>query len=93
MRYAARTDQNQQTIVNHLRHCGASVYVIKLPTDLLVGYGGSTAIVECKNPDTSYGRAGLNKNQRDWLKTWKGGTVAIVDSIEAADKLLKVLQS
>ena len=91
MRYAARVDGNQASIVNHFRLCGASVYVLKLPVDLLVGFNNKTALVEIKDPTSAYGRRGANDNQRSFMETWKGGTVAIVDSIEAADRLLKVM--
>ena len=91
MRHAARIDANQAAIVAALRAQGASVYLIKLPVDLLVGYGGKTALVEVKNPDSRYGRAGLNANQQSWLATWNGGTVATVDSVAAAERLLKVM--
>jgi hypothetical protein len=91
MRHAARIDANQAAIVAALRDAGASVYLIKLPVDLLVGYGGKTALVEVKNPNSRYGRAGLNTNQTSWLATWRGGTVATVDSVEAAERLLAVM--
>jgi hypothetical protein len=91
MRQAARIDTNQAAIVAALRAQGASVYLIKLPVDLLVGYGGKTALVEVKNPASRYGRAGLNTNQQDWLASWKGGPAAIVDSVDAAQRLLAVM--
>jgi hypothetical protein len=91
MRHAARIDANQTAIVAALRAQGASVYLIKLPVDLLVGYGGKTALVEVKNPQSRYGRAGLNANQQSWLASWQGGLAAVVDSVEAAERLLKVM--
>jgi len=91
MRHAARIDVNQAAIVAALRAQGASVYLIKLPVDLLVGYGGKTALVEVKNSASRYGRNGLNANQASWLATWRGGTVATVDSVEAAQRLLEVM--
>ena len=84
MRYAARIDGNSAAIVDALRKAGASVYHIKLPVDLLVGYRGVTMLVEIKNPETRYGRAGANGNQREFMSTWNGGAVALVDSPEAA---------
>ena len=91
MRHAARVDGNQAAIVAALRNKGASVYLIKLPVDLLVGFGGKTALVEVKNPASRYGRAGANPNQASWLASWQGGTAAIVDSVEAAERLLAVM--
>lgn len=91
MRHAARVDANQAEIVAALRDAGASVYLIQLPVDLLVGYGGKTALVEVKNPNSRYGRAGANANQASWLEQWKGGTAAVIDSVEAAQRLLKLM--
>jgi hypothetical protein len=92
MRRAARVDGNQAEIVAALRDAGASVYLIQLPVDLLVGYGGKTALVEIKNLDSRYGRAGANANQASWLERWKGGTAAIVDSVDSAQRLLAVMR-
>lgn len=91
MRRAARVDQNQAAIVAAMRDAGASVYLIQLPVDLLVGFGGKTALVEVKNPNSRYGRAGANANQASWLEHWKGGTAAVIDSVEAAQRLLKLM--
>ena len=92
MRRAARVDANQAEIVAALRQAGASVYLIQLPVDLLVGYAGKTALVEIKNPASRYGRAGANANQANWLEGWRGGTAALVDSVEAAQRLLAVMR-
>ena len=92
MRRAARVDANQAEIVAALRQAGASVYLIQLPVDLLVGYAGKTALVEIKNPASRYGRAGANANQANWLESWRGGTAALVDSVEAAERLLAVMR-
>jgi len=91
MRYAARIDGNQQEIVNHFRLCGASVYILKLPVDILLGFNGKTVLVEIKDPQSAYGRRGANPNQLSFMQSWKGGTVALIDSIESADNLLKMM--
>lgn len=93
MRYAARADGNQTEIIQAFRLSGASVYNIKLPVDILVGYAGKTALVEIKDTSTRYGKSGLNANQSEFLKGWNGGTVALIDSIEAAQRLLKLMAS
>lgn len=91
MRHAARVDANQAEVVAYLRAQGASVYLVKLPVDLLVGFNGKTALVEVKNPNSAYGKKGANPNQADWMASWQGGTVALVDGIDAAARLLKVM--
>jgi hypothetical protein len=93
MRRAARVDANQAEIVGFMRAQGASVYLIQLPVDLLVGINGKTALVEIKDPKSSYGKKGMNENQKSFGSTWQGGTLCLIDSIEAADRLLKVMKA
>lgn len=49
MRHAARVDGTQAAIIQALRAAGASVEVLKQPLDLLVGFRGAWALVECKS--------------------------------------------
>ena len=49
-RYAARTDKNQQKIIDAYRDVGAWVWYIGRPFDLLVGFRGRLYLVEVKNP-------------------------------------------
>ena len=84
MRRAARVDANQAAIVSALQAAGASVEIIGLPVDLLVGFRGVTLLIEVKNPKSQYGKAGANKNQANFMQSWRGGPVALVDSPEAA---------
>lgn len=91
MRRAARVDENQQAIVSALRAAGASVYLIGLPVDAVVGHRGETMLMEFKNPQSRYGKKGANENQRAFMQTWGGGPVALVDGPEAALRALGVL--
>ena len=82
-----RVDANQKEIVAALRESGASVIVCShigdgFP-DLLVGYNGQTFLVEVKNPNTAYGKKGLNYDQAKFASGW-GGTVHIVRNAEEA---------
>lgn len=86
-RWAARTDANRDQIVIALRAAGASVYDLRRPVDLLVGYHGITLPMEIKRPaGPKGGTAGRKhtKAQLEFLATWKGGPVATVDGPEAA---------
>lgn len=68
-KYAARVDANQTAIIELFRAAGASVYVIKEPVDLLVGYMGLTCAVEVKN------KAGKNlptRQQVAFFEEFKG---------------------
>jgi hypothetical protein len=88
MRYAARVDANQDQIVVALRAAGAYVWIIGLPVDLLVGYKGHTFLVEIKTD----ARKRLTALQQDFFKNWGGGTLARVDSPDAALRMIGVLK-
>lgn len=47
--------------------------------DLLVGFGGQTALVEIKTP-----KGRLSKAQIDWHRRWMGSPVVIVRSVAEA---------
>jgi len=85
LRRAARVDNNQREIVEALRKIGATVYVIGLPVDLLVGYRARNFAIECKKA----GRAakGLTPGQKDFMRTWKG-QVRVVETPEEAIKVV-----
>lgn len=88
-RYARRVDGNQAGIVSALRAAGAKVKVIHQPYDLQVwAPNGKTMYLEIKNPDTQYGRKGLNVKQAEEAQ---GLPVSMVDSVEAALRHYRVL--
>lgn len=88
MRRAARVDSNQADICAALRNAGATVWIIGLPVDLLVGYQNHTFLVEVKT--TSKKR--LTTLQTDFFQHWTGGTLCRVDSPEAALHMLRVTE-
>ncbi|CAB4134215.1 hypothetical protein UFOVP267_36 [uncultured Caudovirales phage] len=88
MRHAKRTDENQQAIVKALRDAGAYVWIISLPIDLLVGYKSQTFLVEIKRTAKSR----FTPLQRDFFESWCGGTLARVDSPDAALRMIGVLK-
>ena len=88
MRYAARIDPGQPEIVAALRSIGATVWVIGLPLDLLVGYRGRTHLIEVK---TLVGKrapkpAKHTQLQKDFMLAWAGGPIATVTDAEGAIK-------
>ena len=92
-RYALKVDDNQQEIVDALRQIGCSVEIIGHPVDLLVGRTGSngkhTYLIECKNPNTDYGKNNRSTRvQREFLASWKG-QVRIVETAEEAIELVR----
>ena len=94
MRRAARVDATQAEVVAALRAAGAYVWIIGLPVDLLIGFQGKTALVECKT------KIGLRKPkpakhtklQVEFMREWTGDTVATVTDAEGARRLLEVMR-
>lgn len=95
MRWARRVDGNQAAVVKALRAAGAKVKVIHQPVDLKVWATTDpdehrTLLVEIKNPNTAYGRKGLNDKQAEEMD---GLPHAMVDSVDAAIRALNVLRA
>jgi hypothetical protein len=88
MRYAAKVDKNQQVIVETLRAAGAYVWIIGLPVDLVVGFKSHTFLVEIKQNAKSR----MTPIQRDFFENWCGGTLARIDSPEAALNMIGVIK-
>jgi hypothetical protein len=90
VRRAAKVDANQAQIVQALRAAGASVHSLAslgrgMP-DLLVGYGGKTALMEVKD-----GAGQLRPLQEAFAMNWHGGTLATVRDVEGALRVLAVM--
>lgn len=87
-------DHNHDAIVRRFRALGCSViemHATGIPgfPDLAVGTVGITHFVEIKNPDTPYGRKGLNDNQSAFARDWRGGMVWIARSEDDATLLVQ----
>lgn len=89
MRRAARTDANQQAIVEALRKAGASVEVIGKPVDLLVGFNGRNLLMECKDGRKYPAHRPLTPAQKDFIPNWRGQIVVVLD----AEQALRVLEA
>ena len=77
---------NQGEIVKALKKIGASVWVIGLPVDLLVGFRGHTYLMEVKDGP----KRRLTPLQADFFENWSGSTLCRVDGVEAALRALGV---
>jgi len=94
--YACKKDANHNSVVVALQTVGA--YVLDMShvgrgfPDLIVGFQSKTILMEIKNPKTAYGKKGLNKNQLKWKELWTGGTYCVVDSPEAALRMIGTLK-
>jgi len=95
MRRAARVDSTQAEIVQALRDGGAYVWPIGLPVDLLVGYAGRTALVECKAKTGKREPKPCRHTdlQRAFMGAWPGDTVATITDAEGAIGLLRVMRA
>lgn len=79
--YGAKKDANHAELVGVFEDLGVPILDLSaigrgLP-DAIANDRGTLHLVEIKNPQTSYGKRGLNKNQAAWAKQW-GGLVNIV---------------
>lgn len=86
MKYGQKKDANHREMLAELDRldiCYIDMSVIGggCP-DVLIAVDGKWQLVEIKNPNTGYGRRGLNKNQKRWAEDWKGGPVYVIDSVE-----------
>ena len=92
-KYGAKKDANHRVIVKTFESLGARVIDLSslgcgVP-DLCVWCKDAWRLIEVKNVQTAYGRKGLNKRQKDWAETWKGGPVYIVRSVDDAIALAR----
>lgn len=91
MRRAAKVDANQEQIVIALRARGASVRIVTqgdgLP-DLLVGYNGYTLLMEVKDGRKPPSARRLTPAEEKFMLEWKGGLLAVVNSVDEAVAML-----
>lgn len=90
----AKRDANHAQVVSHFLALGCSVE--ELPhvgiagfPDLVVGCVGVNHLVEIKNPETAYGRAGLNANQQVFNRDWRGERMFAVSSLDEVAALVQ----
>lgn len=96
MRRRARTDTNQQAVIDALRQAGATVQSLAeigngCP-DLLVGYNGRTFLMEVKDGTKPPSETKLTVNQVEWHSRWLGGSLSIVYGPEGALKVIGALR-
>jgi Holliday junction resolvase len=93
--WARKVDRNQAAIVKALRAAGCTVLSLasvgKGCPDLLIGYGGTTFLIEVKSPRSLVPGAGGSlrekvtaRTQAEWREKWRGGPVVVVRSVDEA---------
>ena len=97
MRRAAKIDKNQPAIVDALRACGAFVQSLAAVgngcPDLLIGYRGRTILVEVKDGSNVPSAQKLTLDQLLWHAKWSGGSLAVVNDLESALRVLKAMEA
>jgi hypothetical protein len=90
MSYAKRVDENQNLIKHTFIALGASVLNLSRVgqgcPDLLIGYKGKSVLVEVKSAKGTF-----TEPQIKFMQNWRGGTVSRIDSVDAAIRLIKML--
>lgn len=93
-RRTAKRDDNHNAIVARFLSLGCTVAELVntgIPgfPDTLVGCVGVDHLVEIKNLETRYGRAGLNANQTTFARDWRGGQVWTVCTEDEATAVVQ----
>ena len=55
--------------------------------DLLIGYRGKSVLVEIKRDE----KAAFTEPQIKFMQNWRGGPISRIDSVDAAIRLIKML--
>lgn len=89
MKYGPRKDANHNEIFEELRkHC--AIYDLSAAgrgiPDGLAWINGSWHLFDVKNPNTGYGKRGLNAVQTKWVQQWKGGPVFLIYTSDEAKR-------
>lgn len=93
-RHRGRKDGNHDALRRRFEALGCSVAEFPrtdIPgwPDFVVGCAGVNHLVECKDPATAYGRAGLNANQTAFARDWRGGRVWVCCTEDEATALVQ----
>lgn len=87
-RRKARIDENQPSIVKHLRTLGMSVCLLHTVgqgvPDICVGYRGVNVLLEIKNPLKPKSDRQLSADEAEWHIHWRG-QIAVVETKEQAE--------
>lgn len=89
-----RKDDNHDELVKLFEQLGCTVaqmHACGVPgfPDIAVGAVGRTWLVELKNPNSRYGRAGFNDNQTAFARDWRGGRVYMAST---PDDVIELVQ-
>jgi hypothetical protein len=93
---AKRTDSNQREIVDALRKCGASVFILsnvgKGCPDLLIGMNGKNFLAEIKDGSKPPSGQKLTEREQVFFNSWKG-QVCLLRSIDEVLQLIDLIKN
>jgi hypothetical protein len=92
LRTTYRSDGNAKKLDERARAHGVSIWRAERPFDRIWGLAGITLLVEYKNPETGYGRAGLNPIQSEIARNWRGGKIHVIDAVEDVDAVVALMR-
>lgn len=89
--YKKRVDENQKQIIHTFIALGASVLNLSRVgegcPDILIGYRNQSVLCEIKRNE----KAPFTEPQIKFMQNWRGGAVSRIDSVDAAIRLIKML--
>ena len=89
--YKKRVDENQKQIIHTFTALGASVLNLSRVgegcPDILIGYKNVSCLVEIKRNE----QARYTDSQVKFMQNWRGGPISRIDSVDAAIRLIKML--
>jgi hypothetical protein len=90
--YGLKKDANHNEVVRTLKKCGIATMDTSglgcgFP-DLIVTVKGQIHLVDIKNPNTSYGRRGLNDLQKEFADNWQGPPIYLIYSMDDVASLV-----
>ena len=89
--YKKRVDDNQKQIIHTFIALGASVLNLSRVgegcPDILIGYKKHSVLCEIKRDN----KALYTESQVKFMQNWRGGPVSRIDSVDAAIRLIKML--
>ena len=89
---ARRVDANLSEIVAAFRKLGCSVWVCNSEVDLVIGYGGISALVEVKDGSKPPSHRKLTPAQTEFRRWWTGG-IRLVQDLDDVDHAVRWLRA
>ncbi len=87
-KYGSKKDANHKEIFSVIKKITAvhdlSAMGFGVPDGLAWCGEKGWQLFDVKNPNTGYGRRGLNNKQKEWASDWRGGPVYLIYNVDEA---------